>query len=842
MSGIIVKPSYPEVDPWSGIVFCGEAPGKHEEKIGAGFVGPSGAILWPFALHFARLGRSEVGITNLSKVRPPTKTRGGREEDVPPDDSAIAYWGPKLVEELKKEGARVVVALGRTAAQYLLQTTESMDELHGVPRESPLIPGLLVLPTYHPASGLREETRENLVYTAQDLALLRNPLEPKKCTTTFYYASCQYPDACSRIYVDTEGYIDDPWCLQWAYEGAFGTVVVQRIEASDVDELGIFRRWLKRVRPTVYMHQSVHDLRILQQMEIDLLAMGIPFEDTLLMAYACPPLPLGLKGLAPRLVGFPMKSFDEVTGPIDDEIARGYLLRVDEGRKRWPPAVGRKHSVAQRAWSIVCAGNDFRRRWEGKDGVSQELRTPVEDFLGSMPKLTWEDLKDDYGFTRYSLEDPFATYLVREPLEKQMDAMETRGVYAMDLATVPIVAAMINHGMLIDMQGVEKLKGELGARIEQLTKDVIALSGDPEFDVNSSDDVADYLFVQKGHAVTRKTKKGRGSTAKIVLKGMADKDVLIPPLLKLREYSKLKSTFVDTLPKYTDRNNRFHPDLHMELFTGRFSAEGFNVLATPQRGEFGKPIRSLFIAPPGSVIISGDLSQIELRVVTILSGDLELMKAYQNGEDIHAKTATNLFGSAEKLYRDPAKTLNFALLYGITDEMLYRRFVADGITKFNQEEVAQMRRDWFKLYGGVSEYIQEVHREIMRTGMVRDMWGRVRHLPAAILDAPGWPDAALREQALRQGFNHKIQGGAQGMMRRGMIRFWELRDVVDPVNWRNVHPLLQVHDELLVECLEADVEYVSEQLKRALIADSDKYPIPIEASVSWGPSWGEAKK
>jgi DNA polymerase-1 len=262
------------------------------------------------------------------------------------------------------------------------------------------------------------------------------------------------------------------------------------------------------------------------------------------------------------------------------------------------------------------------------------------------------------------------------------------------------------------------------------------------------------------------------------------------------------------------------------------------VLAFPTRSELGKRIRQCVVAPEGYVILSADYSQIELRTMADHCGDRRMQEAFENEEDLHAITASIIFKKGlkkiSKEERYVAKTLNFAIMYGISAWALLEQFYKAGVFRYTLEDCRRFIDEWFKIYGSVMRFLREVWKEAEKNGFVRDMWGRICYVPNLRLS-----DQKLREAAERLTGNFKIQSGASGVTKRGEIR---LLDEIDKRGLRMVvRPFLQLHDELDLEVKKDLVEEMLKLVPEVMCRDQDRFKVPIKVEAKTGSNWAEAK-
>ena len=400
-----------------------------------------------------------------------------------------------------------------------------------------------------------------------------------------------------------------------------------------------------------------------------------------------------------------------------------------------------------------------------------------------------------------------------------------------ELPLVPVLAAMERHGIRLDPSALADLAQRLAASLKELEKEIHD-EGGGAFNINSPAQLAEVLFSRRGLPVLRRTAKTKApSTDADVLAELAARGHVLPVLiLEYREQAKLKSTYVDALPKQVGADGRIHTRFNQAVAaTGRLSSSDPNLQNIPARSEMGREVRRAFVADRGSVLIAADYSQIELRVLAHLSGDPGLRQAFARGDDIHRATAALVFGVAPELVgpdqRRAAKTINFGLIYGMGAYALAREL---GV------KVAEAQRfieTYFAQLPEVRGYLDGIKAEAHATGKVTTMFGRVRWITG--LDSAS---AQVRANAERQAINAPVQGTAADLMKLSMIRLHlELRRTGLPARL-----LLQVHDELVLEAEKVAAPEVVTLTKR-IMEGVAALTVPLHVDVGSGHSWAEAK-
>ena len=413
-------------------------------------------------------------------------------------------------------------------------------------------------------------------------------------------------------------------------------------------------------------------------------------------------------------------------------------------------------------------------------------------------------------------------------LRKQVEEQGLADVYEkIDLPLAAVLAEVERAGIRVDPQALAKMSESMEKEVRRLEKDIWALAGS-EFNVNSPTQLAEILFDKLNlQPPGRRGKAKERSTAADILEELGNQHPLPAKVIEYREIAKLKSTYVDTLPKL------IHPDsgrLHTSFSqtgtaTGRLSSSDPNLQNIPIRTELGREIRAAFIAEPGKILLSADYSQIELRIMAHFSKDAVLVQAFRNGEDIHARTAQEVFGVGPLAqtadHRRAAKAINFGIIYGLS---------AFGLAKqlgIEQREAAQFINAYFTRYRGVKEYLDNILVETRKTGVAKTLFGRIR--PITEINAS---QMQLRNFAERTALNSPLQGTAADLIKLAMISIDE-RLRKEKLAARMI---LQVHDELLFEAPVKEKD-VLEKLVQEEMEGVYKLAVPLVVEVCTGPNW-----
>jgi DNA polymerase-1 len=433
--------------------------------------------------------------------------------------------------------------------------------------------------------------------------------------------------------------------------------------------------------------------------------------------------------------------------------------------------------------------------------------------------------------TEYSAEDADITLQLHHALAPQVesDGKLVRVYRDIELAVMPVLLAMERHGVLIDTKLLDAQSAELGAKLLQLEREAHELAGQP-FNIGSPKQLQEILFEKHRLRVIKKTPSGQPSTDEEVLEELALDHPLPKRILEYRGLAKLKSTYTDKLPRMVNpATGRVHTNYGQAVaVTGRLSSTDPNLQNIPVRTAEGRRIREAFIAPPCHRIVSADYSQIELRIMAHLSGDAALLKAFKEGADVHRATAAEIFGTPPAditpEQRRYAKVINFGLIYGMSAFGLASQL---GI----ERSAAQNYMDrYFQRYPGVADYMQRTRQSARETGYVETVFGRRLYLPEIRAQNQG-----RRQGAERAAINAPMQGTAADITKLAMVavqRWIESEQIGSRL-------IMQVHDELVLEVPDAELDLVKVQLP-ALMAGVAALSVPLDAEVGVGPNWEQA--
>jgi DNA polymerase-1 len=466
-----------------------------------------------------------------------------------------------------------------------------------------------------------------------------------------------------------------------------------------------------------------------------------------------------------------------------------------------------------------------------------EPPTPIEELIGrGRDQRSFAEVPVERA-APYAAADADLTLRLKTVLEAELARYDRLGELftRLELPLIPVLAAMEQAGILLDLAYMRQLAASLEARIAALEAEIYAQAGE-SFNINSGQQLNRVLFESgkfgldpKALGLSRLKNGGYSITAE-VLEQLAPLAPIAASILRYRQLTRLKSTYVDALPALVNpRTGRIHTSYNqIGAATGRLSSDSPNLQNIPVRTEEGREIRRGFIAAPGHRFIAADYSQIELRVLAHITRDPALLETFRAGRDIHAATAARLFGvpqdQVDKNQRRIAKTVVFGIIYGISAFGLAQRL---GLER---AEAQALIDGVFAGFPGIRTYIDATLEHARQTGYVSTLFGRRRHFPELMHEAKG----ARAQAAMREAINAPIQGTAADLMKIAMINVHrQLRE-----RGLATRLLLQVHDELILEAPEAEVETAA-RLVAEVMEHAYELEVPLAVDVESGPNWDE---
>lgn len=434
--------------------------------------------------------------------------------------------------------------------------------------------------------------------------------------------------------------------------------------------------------------------------------------------------------------------------------------------------------------------------------------------------------------TEYAAEDADITWRLFQLLKPRL-AVEggTRIYERVDRPLIPVVARMEREGIKVDRARLAGLSEEFATQSAALEAEIHAIAGQ-EFSVGSPKQLGEILFDKMGFKGGRKGKSGQYSTDQSVLEKLAgDGEGIAKKVLEWRHLSKLKSTYTDALQAQINPDTgRVHTSYSLVgAQTGRLSSTDPNLQNIPIRTAIGRQIREAFVAEPGNVLLAADYSQIELRLAAHMADVDTLKAAFDNGEDIHARTAMEMFGEVTRDTRARAKTINFAILYGIS------RWGLAGRLEVTPDEAQDMIDTYFQRFPGIQRYILETLETVRERGYSQTLFGRKTWFPRI-----GSKNQAERQGSERAAINAPIQGTSADIIKRAMVR---MLPALEDAGLQDVRMLLQVHDELVFELPQGDVAAASQVIERVMAEaalPAVEINVPLAVDIGTGPTWDAA--
>ena len=492
----------------------------------------------------------------------------------------------------------------------------------------------------------------------------------------------------------------------------------------------------------------------------------------------------------------------EVRGYVHDTMLQSYVLEVHK-----------PHGLESLA-----------ERHLGRKGLS------FEDLCGKGAQQIGFDQVDIDRAAQYACEDADLTLDVHQALwpRLQMDA-GLQFIYQLEIDSSEALYRIERNGVLIDAPTLAAQSQQLGARIGELESEAHALAGQA-FNLSSPKQIGEIFFVKLGLPVVKKTATGAPSTDEEVLEKLAEDFPLPAKILEHRGLSKLKGTYTDKLAQLAlPRTGRVHTHYAQAVaVTGRLSSNDPNLQNIPIRTPEGRRVREAFVAPAGSVIASADYSQIELRIMAHISGDAALLQAFHQGLDVHRATAAEVFGLAldqvSSEQRRYAKVINFGLIYGMSAYGLARNLGIDNSAAKNYIE------RYFARFAGVKRYMDDTRAQAKAQGYVQTVFGRRLYLPEI-----NSPNGQRRAGAERAAINAPMQGTAADLIKLSMVQVQRALDA----GGFGTRMIMQVHDELVFEVPQAEVDWLRIEIPRIMAAVA-QLKVPLLAEVGLGPNWDQA--
>lgn len=801
------------------VLIIGEAPGEIEAAKGTVFVGKSGQELSKCYLRGAGIPESYCRITNVALCHPP-KNRV-------PTAREIECCHENLLDEIKMAHARVIVTLGKTATEALLGRSVDMGAVRGLVFDTA---HGLVVPTYHPAYALR--FTNYMSHIMNDFKVVKGVLSSDYTVTKpapiphvelIPDGRAFYPEG-DIVAIDTEWAQGKPWCLSFCANTNHGYVVM----ADNRVALDALTHTVARKGTLTVLHNALYDLPVLEKMGV------IPskYTDTMVMAHLLQTEPIGLKSLAMRHLGIAMREYEEVVSGAANAKAVAYLEQILQQEWEDPEPI---EKIVKNKWKVQYPKNiatrverilaDNRRktcdcyaRWNHIKLA--EGREEVEETLGKMPQGELSDIKFEDA-VQYSGTDAVATFGVWPILHKRVQEMGLETALEMDMATVPMIASMQERGIKLDVSRLEALGTQLRYDLMGIESMLESLAGKP-VNPGSAKEVGQLLYEQ---GVFRDPTQ---STQAKYLNAYRDNEI-VANILKHRETKKLISTYVNSLPRHTDDSGRIHTRYSMvSTVTGRLASRNPNMQNVSAHTENGKEIRRAFVPEDGSVFLGMDFRQIELALTAHESNDPIMVKTLCEGGDLHSETSMKIFGNADKGNRFISKKVSFGILYGISGKGLSNQI------GWSVEQCNSLIRDWFRIYKGVDRWVKLTQAKAKKELLVRDLYGRMRLIP----EVKSCHDR-IRAEGLRYCTNAPIQTGAGSILKKAISDLIPVYKGMQN-SGLNVHPLLQLHDELIWEVEESLAEYAA-SIFSSVMENCVTLRVPLKVEYTIADNWRDCK-
>jgi uracil-DNA glycosylase family 4 len=840
----------------------GEGPGVNENKKGRPWIGQAGTETKNLFFINGINPSLDVYFTNMVKCMVP--------DNGDPSQEQLSACESYLIDELLEIEPEIIITLGRFSARFFLDDDIYMDRVNGIPFHTDFG---IVLPIIHPAAGLRHP--DEMVKVQYGFGVIKAVLEGKvkpreysriKPVSGEYWESTSGLPAPSMsgvpdtVAVDTEWAQGKPFCLTATYEPGMAHMV-RTVDNRNLEQLN---RWIWSDHcEEVVIHNAAYDIPVLHQMGVQIPTHKL--RDSMVAAYLLQSEPQGLKDLAWRLCGLEMNDYSGVVRPYRFKKAMAYLEEVLE--YEWPDPeevlefkkgeahVRKPQNITRLVSSIIKdvenpeKDTDPYMRWEKirKDRGRSDIPL-IEHNVGRLWDGDLSDAPLDVA-RKYACGDSDSTFQIWPILKERIISEGMWDTFMVDMGVMPMVADMMRFGIKVDPDFLPKLGDTIDQKLIQIHGEITRLGG-KDINPNSSQMVHDLLYkhLKLGKTINRRMAKKQSATmtGDEILARMEPEHPVVKWIREYRRFYKLKSSYVNSLPTKIGDDGRIHPTIRItRIATGRIAFSDPNLTAIPVRTKEGREIRDAFIAEDGCWIGCCDYSQVEMRVAADQSRDRKMCRIFTRGEDIHNKTASEMFGIPESRldsmkHRYPAKRVGFGVLNDISAYGLQRELIVGGADESDWpvDRCQELIDTWFDIYSGIRNYMDENRNYAARYGKIVDMWGRVRWIPWAKTKSR-WK----KEKGLKQAGNTPIQSGAQGVMKRAMVELQKLYTHYRRVEGKRVVPLIQIHDDIVGEYEKSVYEEVMKKQKVIMEkAGGDKMRVPLLVDMKRGERWGSAEK
>src|ERR687894_429995 len=536
----------------------------------------------------------------------------------------------------------------------------------------------------------------------------------------------------------------------------------------------------------------------------------------------------GVRGIGPKGAANLLKQFGSLDGVyenLENISAKGTLNKLEAGRD----SAFMSLALAKMRFDVPVKFDPEMLHFEG---VSPEIRDITRRYefetLAAERGMAEVDVSHDDRAVMEAARRAALVYALSPRLEEELEEMAlARLYYDVELPLADVLGEIEEIGMPVDAATLEEVGVELEGRILELEQHIYEEVGHP-FNIGSPKQLGEVLFEEMDIPPVRKTKTGYSTDAK-VLQQLAIEHPVADRIIEYRELTKLRGTYIDGLLKLITDEGRIHSTLQQtRAATGRLSSDSPNLQNIPVRTEMGVRIRDAFTASPGRKLVVADYSQIELRILAHMTGEPALVEAFKNGEDIHTRTAAEVFdvrmGSVTPELRRRAKMVNFGILYGISGFGL-----ASRLGNVHPAEAERYIKRYLERYPKVTEFVQEALEEAEELGYATTLFGRRRYVPELRNS-----NKNVRKLGERIAFNARVQGTAADIIKVAMV------DLEPRLRALGADMIMQVHDELVFDVDEERVEEVAALAAERMVAAYDLDP-PLEVEVKVGERWGRVR-
>jgi len=856
--------------PNAPFAFYGEAPGFYENRKGRPWIGTAGTETRHLLVSNGINPHTDVFWSNMVKCWP-------GEHNPDPTWDQISTCLHHVLLELETINPSIIISMGRFATEFFLGQQLPMERVNGIPFYTDYG---IVVPIYHTAWGLRNP--DDMVKVQYGFGALKavyegklepRILEEKPVEGRYWEAKgrdsgygdilCGVPDT---IAIDTEWAAGGPFCLTLT-STPHQAIMIKTESTNPLQSLNSYANNVSTCKEII-IHNAPYDLPVLAKMGIRIPTSKL--RDSMVAAYLLQSEPQGLKDLGWRHLGVDMEDYPDVVRPYRFDKAVKYLSGITE--YEWPdpePILEWKKGEDNEPAPHVRQPQNITRL------VSNILRDVEDPGKNVDPYMRWDKIRKDKGRSdipliehncgilydgdlsdvppdialQYACTDSDVTFQIWPYLRDRIIAEGMWDVFMVDMSMMPMVADMMRFGIKVDTTKFDELRDVFDQELFRILNYITNTCG-YSINPNSPIQVSELLYgkLGLGDLVDKSMSKGKSDllTDDAILSRLEPHHPTVKWIREYRKYLKLKSSYVDKLPRMVDPDGRIRATVRItRVATGRLSCSDPPLMAIPTRTEAGRRIREAFVAEDWCEIGCADYSQVEMRVAADQSQDPRMCRIFEKDEDIHNKTASEMFGIAESRldemkHRYPAKRVGFGVLNDISAYGLQRELIVGGAEEgdWPLDRCQELIDTWFDVYPGVRAYMDRNRAYAAKHGKIIDMWGRVRWIP--------WAQVKTRwkkEEGLKQAGNTPIQSGAQGVIKRAMTKVQPMFEYYRRVIKKRVVPLMQIHDDLMNEY---DKKIIMEVMKKQKVmmeeAAKEKMRIPLKVDMKKGPSWGEAKK